>query len=741
MRPRLPTSAPAPATSGDVLDSWKEIARYLNRDIRTIQRWERTKGLPVHRLPGGEKPAVYALKTEVEAWRLHKAGALGCLETAPRSRRRFLVLVQRLGASVRGMLSGRRRPWIWLAAAVVLASAAAGIVIHRGKRGFTQADDILIADFVNTTGDPVFDGTLRQALAVQLEQSPYLQIVSEDRVARSLGFMGRRPGERITNSIGREICEREGIKAMLSGSIAPLGRHYAITLEAVGIRSGDTLAREQVEAEDKERVLRALGKAASRIRARLGESLPSIQKLDLPLEQATTPSLEALRWYALAYETRQRSGSAEAIPFYQKAIGLDPDFALAHAHLGVAYRNLGELGQASPHLRKAFTLRERISEHERFIVENTYYQIVTGEIDKAIEVLEMYKRTFPRDPTLRIYLGVAYFTFGQLEKARAETQEALRLDPGRPVPHSNLAEILVCLNRYDEARAVCENALARKLDYYGLHLALFQAAEMQANEAGMARELQWASGTPYEHVFADLQAAHAERAGRFGEARKYRRQAVKGALKRELPESASRYLSHEAVTEAFCENCREARALAKEALALYPDRGPGPVATIALALCGEQNLAQRLVQELQSRCPTDTLYTAVHIPSIQAAIHLRTGHPEKAIEALQAAAGAERISPIPAHLRGLAYLGCGRAAEAAAEFQKIIEHPGPFGGVGRPYSVGTASVLAYLGLARAAAIAGDRARSRKAYDEFFSLWKDADPDIRILQAARKEYRP
>ncbi len=741
MRPRLPTSAPASVMPGDVLDSWKEIARYLSRDIRTIQRWERTKGLPVHRLPGGEKPAVYALKKEVDAWRQRDARTLVSTETIPRPRHRFPVPVQRLRASVRDLVSGRglALPWI-LAAAIVLGAVAAGIVLHRGKQGFTQADQILIADFVNTTDDPVFDGTLRQALAVQLEQSPYLQIVSEDRVARTLGFMGRRPDERITSSIGREICEREGIKAMLSGSIAPLGRHYAITLQAVGIRSGDTLAREQVEAEDKERVLQALGKAASRIRARLGESLPSIQKLDLPQEQATTPSLEALRWYALAFETRQKSGSAEAIPFYQKAIGLDPDFALAHARLGVAYRNLGELGQAGAHLRKAFTLRERISEHERFIVESTYYQFVTGEIEKAIEVLEMYKRTFPQDQTLRVYLGVAYSTLGQLERALAETREALRLDSGRPLPHSNLAGILVHLNRYDEARAVCENALARKLDYYMLHVVLFQTAVMQADEAGMARQVEWASGTPYEHVFANLQAEHAERSGRFTEARKYRRLAVEGALKRKLTESASRYLSQEALTEAFCENCREARERAKEALILYPDRGPMPAATVALAVCGEQNVAESLLKELQNRFPADTLYAGLHFPTIQAAIQLRAGHPEKALEVLRAAAGFEQISPIPAHLRGLAYLGCGRAAEAAAEFQKVIQYPGPLVGPGGPYSVVTASVLAYLGRARAAAIAGDRARSRKAYDEFFSLWKDADPDIPVLRAARNEYR-
>jgi len=329
----------------------------------------------------------------------------------------------------------------------------------------------------------------------QLQQSRYLQIVSEDRVARTLRFMGRRPDERITSSIGREICEREGIKVMLTGSIASFGRRYAITLEAMTTHNGDTLAREQVEAGDKEHVLRALGSAASRIRSRLGESLPSIQKLGFPMEQATTPSLEALRWYALASETRQTSGSAEAIPFFQKAIGLDPDFALAHARLAVAYRNLGEVGQAGAHLRTAFALREQISEHERLVVESTYYQFVTGEIQKSIEVLEMYKRTFPRDPTLRSHLGVAYLTLGQPEKALAEAQEALRLDPGDPLLQSNLAEALVFLNRYGEARAVCENALGRKQDYYRFHVILFQAAEMQADEAAMVRQVRWAFGT------------------------------------------------------------------------------------------------------------------------------------------------------------------------------------------------------------------------------------------------------
>jgi serine/threonine protein kinase/Flp pilus assembly protein TadD len=625
----------------------------------------------------------------------------------------------------------KHRKFVIPAAAVVILAAAAAFFYVRRAPVLTERDSIVLADFVNTTGDSVFDGTLKQALAVQLEQSPYLNVFPEERVQQTLRLMGRSPEERVTKPIAREICEREGIKAMLAGSISGLGTHYVIAVDAVSCRTGETLAREQIEAENKEKVLQAVGKAASQLRGKLGESLSSIRKLDAPIE-ATTSSLEALKAFSLGEAQGAKGTQQGAIPFYKRAIELDPNFALAYARAGVTYNNLGEDELGIEYLNKAFERRERVSERERFFISTFYYGFVTGELDKTIEALTLWAQTYPRDWTPRNSLAVRYMSIGQFGKAVEEGREAVRLEPNHAFPYANLAQAYEGLNRYEEAKAICEKAIAQKLDYPGTHIVLYLIAFIQGDAAAMEREAQWAAGKPREHNMLAAEADAAAFSGKLERAREIRRRAVEVAQRANLKETAAGIAARLAMTEAVFGSSRQAREQAAAALAVARSRNTLPRAATTLALAGDVAQAQQLIEELGQRFPADTLINALWVPTARAAIEIKGGSPTKVIESLRAAGPYEAGNFWPIYLRGQACLAERAGAQAAAEFQKILDHRG----------VAPASPLyplAYLGLGRAWALAGDTARARKAYQDFLALWKDADPDIPILQEARQEY--
>ncbi len=624
------------------------------------------------------------------------------------------------------------KSWIFLApAALVLAGAVLGGVFYfRRAQALTERDTILLADFVNTTGDAVFDGTLKQALAVQLGQSPFLNIFPEERVRETLRFMGHPPDERVTPPVAREICERRGIKAMLTGSISSLGRDYVVALEALNCRTGDSLGREQVEAGSKEEVLRALGKVASNLRRTLGESLSSIEKFDAPIEQATTSSLDALKAFSLGDTEKNKGNERESIPFFKRAIELDPNFAMAYARLGVVYSNAGQTGLADEYRKKAYELRDRVSERERLYITAHYYAS-TGELEKESETYELYERTYPRDATPRNNVALAYNRLGQFQKAAEEAREGMRLEPNLSVLYANLANAYMGLNRFEEAKAIREEQTSRKLDTMGAHTNLYAIAFIRGDTAAMQRELEWAKGKPTEFVMLDWQANAAAFLGQLQKSRELRRRAVEMAQNMNLAEPAANSAAGAATTEASFGNCREAREQATAALAIHRGDTLEPSA-FALAWCGDVGKAQALAEEAVKQRPLDSFLNKVFLPTLRGVIETQRGNSAKATEALQPVVPYENGGLGPRYVRAQAYLRGRMGQEAAAEFQKILDHRG----VG-PLDV--AYPLAQLGLARANALAGDSAKSRKAYQDFFALWKDADPDIPVLREAKAEY--
>ncbi len=642
------------------------------------------------------------------------------------------------GASATSTSRLRPRRWQLVSAAlvVVLAAAAAMLFQNRKAQALTEKDTVLLADFINTTGDPVFDGTLKQALAVQLEQSPFLNLLSEERVRKTLGFMGRPTDERVTPTLAREICEREGVKAVLNGSIESLGSHYAIALSAVNCRTGDSLAREQVEAGRKEEVLGALGKAATSLRGKLGESLASVQKFDAAVEEATTSSLEALRAFSQGEEARNRGDEVQSIPHYERAVALDPNFALAYARLGTVYNNIGETERSIGYLTKAFERRDRVSQRERFYIEQHYFESVPGDLDQDIRTLETWKQTYPRDATPYINLaGVYNFSLAKFERSIDLETEAIRLDPNGPWPYFFLAGAHQGLNRFDEAKAVAERAVTLKVDSMSIHVLLFGVAFAQGDAAGMVRETAWASGRPDEVSMLTAKAAAAAFGGRLREARTRWREAAEGARRSNLKESVAYLAAYQAVIEAAFGNVREAREGAAAAVSASRSRTVLPTAAKALAMSGNATHAQALVDELRKRFPDDTQLKAIWLPVVSAAIETGRGAPAKAIEALESARPYELGQAFDfwaIYERGQAQLRAKAGVDAAAEFQRILDHRGV--GPTSPFYA-----LAQLGLARATALSGDNAKSRRAYQDFLALWKDADPDVPILKEAKAEY--
>jgi len=595
----------------------------------------------------------------------------------------------------------------------------------------TERDVVLIADFVNTTGDPAFDGTLKQALAVKLEESPFLNIFPQDRVIQTLRFMGRSPDERITGAVAKEICQRERIKAVLGGSIAGLGSHYVVGLDAVNCVTGESLAREQREADSKEHVLRELGQAASALRTRLGESLASMQKFDKPIEEATTTSLEALRAFSEGRRLNSAGAFPQAIALLQHAVELDPNFAMGYYLLATAYGNQGQLRPALENLTKAFELRERVSELEKLSIAAFYYWRVPGDLNKSIETYQLLKQIYPRDSPLHLLLGSTNRLVGRHEDALAEYQEAVRLNPGSALMRNSLGSGYVPLNRLEEAKAIFAKAIEEKLDVLAMHEVLYEIAFMERDAQAMQREVDWSKRDPVtERRMRRAESKAAIFSGKIAEASRISQglntwESQSQPIERiaALDDPVSRALLGIPLTPQL----RQAASV---------DATPlrnGQV-LIAMALDAEPAQARRLIEATTRAFPEDTILNFILAPTAKAALEVRAGNGSAAVAELRSALPYEpAVASLPAiYIRGLAHLQTKSASEAAAEFQKVLGHRGV-----DPLSV--LFPLSHLGLARANALSGDPARARKSYQDFLALWKDADPDIPILIQAKQEY--
>lgn len=614
------------------------------------------------------------------------------------------------------------------AAAVAVATVVAVLLLLTpSPPTLTERDVILLADFVNTTGDSAFDGTLKQALAVKLEESPFLNIFPQDRVRETLRFMGRTPDERITDSVAREICQRERIMAVLNSSIAALGTHYVIGLDAVNCATGESLAREQSEAGSKEQVLTELGQAASRLRARLGESLASIQKFDKPIEEATTTSLEALQAFTEGRRLNLAGDFRQAVSFLQRAVDLDPDFAMGYYLLGTAYGNSGQNRPAVENLTKAFELRERVSELERLSISGLYYLQVFRDLDKAIETYELLKQIYPRDSPVRHLLGTTYRELGRLEDGLAEHQEAVRLNPRGALQRIGLVNAYTQLSRFEDAKAALKTVIEDKLETSATHFFLYQIAFIEGDAQAMQREVDWVPA---------VQVQAAIFSGKITEATKLSLQVPFGQRGRQGGLQRSGFAGARGANDRWAPLNTLTRAAFD--ISLPPEAGQAnpvdPSAAVALALGGDPAQAKKFIDELSKAFPKDTLLNSVTIPTAMAAIEIRAGNGTAAVSMLRAATPYEpgSASLVAIYMRGLAYLQAKSGLEAAAEFQKIIANRGV-----DPDSV--LYPLSHLGLGRAYVLAGDLPKARKSYQDFFGIWKDADADIPILVKAKQEY--
>jgi DNA-binding winged helix-turn-helix (wHTH) protein/tetratricopeptide (TPR) repeat protein len=644
--------------------------------------------------------------------------------------------------------------WKIAFAVLLVALLVAGGLYYRShqRQRLTEKDTIVLADFSNSTGDPVFDDTLKTALNVSLRQSPFLNVLSDSDVAKTLQLMTRPATTKLTPELTRELCQRADSKAYLAGSIGSLGSEYVLGLKAVNCQSGDTLAQKQVTAGSKEKVLDALGEAASQLRGELGESLATVQKFDVPLAEATTSSLEALKAYSLGRKVANEKGPAAALPYDQRAIELDPNFAMGYEAVGNEYTNLSELGRASEYYTKAFQLREHASEREKIVIAADYYRNVTGEVDKAAQIYQEGIESYPREGRAYGGLGNELAVQGQYEKAAEITRQAVRLAPHDVGWHENLAIYSVALQRFDDARQIVHEAFAQKMDDSTLHSVLYALAFFGADSGAMRQQQQWFAGKPaYENYGLALAADTEAYGGRLAKARELSKRAVDAAIRADNKENGALLQAIAAQREAAYGNPAEARQLAAEALKLAPQSpGAAAEAALALAMAGDTERAESLAQDLGKRFPLDTQMQSLWLPAIQAQLALDKKNTAVALTALQAASSIElgnipfvpNVSCLyPVYVRGAAYWAAGQS-NAAAEFQKIIDH----GGI--VWNCWTGA-LARLGVARANASQwrsaqgadADAARTRAlaAYKDFLTLWKDADPDIPILKEAKAEY--
>jgi serine/threonine protein kinase/tetratricopeptide (TPR) repeat protein len=632
-------------------------------------------------------------------------------------------------------------------AAVIVVALIAGGVYWRSRSTssvattpLTEKDTVVLADFDNKTGDSVFDDALKQALAVDLGQSPFLNILSERRVGETMQLMGRKPGDRITLDVAREICLRTGTKALLNGSISRLGTQYVIGLEAINCNTGDVLAKEQAEASAKEGVLKTLDQVATSMRTKLGESLTSVEKFDVPIE-ATTNSLEALKAFSMGVRVAREKGPAEGISFYKRALELDPNFATAYALLGLNYANLGQPTRAAEELEKAYQLRDRVSEREKLRISANYYYIVTGELEKEAQTYQLWVQSYPNDSVPHGNLGANYSALGQYDQALPELKKGIALAPDTVVGYQNIGLVYLALGQFDKAKAALDSAAALKLDAGSLHLMAYYLGFLQNDSATMAQHVAWGAGKPGDED--PLLAAQSDTEGYYGRlaaARDFARRAVDSAVRADSKETAALWQANGALREAEFGNAAQARQAANAALSLSPGRDVKVLAAVAFARAGDIPHARALADELEKTYPTNTTLKLYWFPIVRAAIALGNQKPSDAVVALEAVAPYEFGEPPPfqigtiyaAYIRGEAYLASHDGATAAREFQKFLDHRGLV--VNYPLAS-----LARLGLARAYALSGDTAKAKATYQDFLKLWKDADPDIPVLKEAKAEY--
>jgi len=657
--------------------------------------------------------------------------------------------------AARAEASHRRMLWKTVVPTVLAAIVLAGggyLYLHRAPK-LTEKDTIVLADFANSTGDVIFDDTLKTALNVSLRQSPFLNVLSDSEAAKTLQQMTRPASTKLTPDVARELCQRAGSRAYLAGSIGSLGSEYVVGLKAVNCQSGDTLAQEQVTAASKEKVLDALGEAASKLRGGLGESLATVEKLDVPLAQATTSSLEALKAYSLGEKAQSEKGSAAALPYFQRAIELDPKFATGYNSVGNDLFNLGEVGRASEHYTKAFQLRENASEPEKLTITANYYQNVTGELEKAAQTYQEEIESYPRRASAYSNVGSVFAAEGQYDKAADVTRQAVRLAPDANW-YANLATWNLALQRFDETRHIIHEAEARKLDSYELHITLYALAFLGTDAAAMAEQQQWfASKFEYQNFGLALASNTEAYAGRLGKAWELTKRAAESAVRADNRENGALWQMDAAPQQAAYGNAAEARQTAAQALKLAPtSEGVEIEAALAFAMAGDAAGAESLAQDLGKRFPLDTQIQLLWLPAIEAQLALDRKNPDSALNTLQRALPMELANVIttpvgisclyPVYVRGQAYLAAGQGSAAAAEFQKIIDHSGIV------WNCWTGA-LARLGVARANALQSRtsqgadadaaRVRALAAYQDFLTLWKDADPDIPIYKAAKAEY--
>jgi DNA-binding winged helix-turn-helix (wHTH) protein/tetratricopeptide (TPR) repeat protein len=669
------------------------------------------------------------------------------IETLPRHGYRLMVSVEREGSVAAAVPAAPISRWkIWLAASavlVVVVALAAGLAWRQRSRrvyALTQSDTIVLADFANSTGDAVFDHALTQALTVQLEQSPFLNILPLAKVQETLHLMGRSPEERLTPELGRELCQRVRGKALLSGSIARLGSQYVIGLTAVECSTGNHLASEQVQATNKEDVLKALGKAASRLRNNLGESLSSVEKFDAPIEQVTTPSLEALKAYSLGRIALVEKGNLAAIPFYERAIELDPNFAMAYAGLAASQSNLNRSNLATAPLEKAFALRDRVSEREKFRISALYYKLVTGDVERSNQTYLLWVQSYPLDWIPHQGLGFNLQELGRYEESVAESREALRLNPDASPPYATFAYSCLALNRPDVAEAMVQQAQLHRVGAMFLRGARYELAFLRGDTREIERLLTDTAGKEDQQYLLSTHSDTEAYYGRLAKARYFSRRAVESELRVGSKEAAAFWQVNAALREAEFGSPALARQSVAVALARAPSWQVRVQAALALARIGDTARAKAMVQEMERDDPSNTRLNVYWLPTTKAAIEMKEGNPAQAIIVLENVAPYELAGPIspqvgtlyPVYLRGQAYLLAHDGTAAAGEFQKLLDHRG----IVLNYPLGA---LAHLQLGRAYAMSGETTKAKATYQDFLRLWKDADPDIPILKEAKAEY--
>src|ERR1700685_4401943 len=631
-----------------------------------------------------------------------------------------------------------------LAVLAIVAVIALGLSFRRRQsHKLTEQDSLVLADFANSTGDPVFDDTLKQAVSVQLGQSPFLNILSDAKTRATLKLMAKPVGTKLTPDLARDVCQRAGSKAYIAGSIANLGSQYVVGIDAVNCETGDSLAQEQVTAADKEHVLKVLGGATTSLRKRLGESLVSIQKFDAPIGEDTTPSLDALKVLALGRRAQQEKGGDAGIPYFKHAVELDPNFAAAYAALGTAYFNLQEPALASANLQKAYELRDRVSDREKYRFSAFYYHLVIGDLDKAVETYQLWADDYPHDNAPRGNLGAVYISLGEYDKALIQITEDLRLNPDSLPSYTNLMDDYTALNRLEDAKAAFQQAKKRNLDGAFLRLNLYGIAFLQNNTGEMERQVAWAMGKPQaENLLLSAQSDTEAYFGRLKRARELTQQAVESAMRNDQKETAGQWQMSEGIREMEFGNKARARQQIEGVLTKYPTREMQVLGALGFARAGDSVRAERMANDLAKAYPADTVVNRYWLPTIRGAIEIARKNPAKIVEILAGSLPYELGNPspqceagaylYPVYIRGQSYLLLHDGEKAAGEFQKFVSHPGitvncPLG------------ALARLQLGRAYALTGDAPKARTAYQDFLTLWKDADRDVPILKQAKAEY--